>query len=250
MKDFKMFLFAVAYALVFNSMAIIGAEIHEAAKKGDLEEVKALVAKGEKVNIKDDRNLTPLYYAAKLGHKNLCEFLITKGADVNEAPEPFYAPLYAAFNKRSKEGEETFKFLVEQGSDFQIVVGGYTLLHNAALSCHDESRRNIAVFLISKGIDVNVLGHNDKTPLHMVGCKKICELLLSQGADIEAKDKTGRTPLFYASSNNKREVCELLLSKGVDVNAKDIKGRTPLSEAIMVNNKKIVDILKKHGGVE
>ena len=249
MKGFKMFLFAVAYVFVLNSMAI-SAEIHEAAKKGDLEEVKALVAKGEKVTIKDDRNLTPLYYAAKLGHKNLCEFLITKGADVNVAQEPFYAPLYAAFNKRSKEGEETFKFLVEQGSDFKIVVGGYTLLHNAALSCHDESQRNIAVFLISKGIDVNALGHNDKTPLHMVGCKEICKLLLSKGADIEAKDKTGRTPIFYASSNNKKEVCELLLSKGVDVNAKDNKGQTPLSEAIKVNNKEIVDILKKHGGVE
>lgn len=249
MKDFKMFLFAVAYVLVFNSMTI-GAEIHEAAKKGELEEVKALVAKGEKVTIKDDHELTPLYYAAKLGHKNLCEFLITKGADVNEAPEPFYAPLYAAFNKRGNEGEETFKFLVEQGSDFKIVVGGYTLLHNAALSCHDESQRNIAVFLISKGIDVNALGHNDKTPLHMVGCKEICKLLLSKGADIEAKDKTGRTPIFYASSNNKKEVCKLLLSKGVDVNAKDNKGQTPLSEAIKGSNKEIVDILKKHGGVE
>lgn len=249
MKDFKKFLFAVVYVLVFNSMTI-GAEIHEAAKKGDLEKVKALVAKGEKVNIKDDHNLTPLYYAAETGHKNLCKYLITKGADVNEAPEPFYAPLYAAFNKRSKEGEETFKFLVEQGSDFKIVVGGYTLLHNAALSCHDESQRNIAVFLISKGIDVNALGYNDKTPLHMVGCKKICELLLSNGADIEAKDKTGKTPLFYASSNKKREVCELLLSKGADVNEKDNSGRTPLSEAIKTGNKEIVDILKKHGGIE
>lgn len=249
MKDFKIFFFAIAYILVFNSMAI-GAEIHEAAKRGDLEEVKALVAGGEKINIKDDRNLTPLYYAAKIGHKNLCEFLITKGADVNESPELFYAPLYAAFNKRGAEGEETFKFLVEQGSDFKIVVGGYTLLHNAALSCHDESQRNIAVFLISKGMDVNVLGYKDKTPLHMVGCKKICELLLSKGADIEAKDKTGRTPLFYASSNNKKEVCELLLSKGADVNAKNNSGRTPLSEALKIANKEIIDLLKKHGGVE
>lgn len=249
MKEFKIFLFAVTYVLVLNSM-IIGADIHEAAKRGDLEEVKALVAKGENVNLKDDRDLTPLYYAAEIGHKNICEFLITKGADVNEAPAPFYTPLYAAFNNRSKEGEETFKFLVEHGSDFKIVVGGYTLLHNAAYSCHDESQRNIAVYLISKGIDVNVPGYNDKTPLHMVGCKKICELLLSQGADIEAKDKTGRTPLFYASSNNKTEVCELLLSEGADVNAKDNSGRTPLSEAIEISNKEIIDILKKYGGVE
>ncbi len=230
--------------------ATSAADIHEAAKRGTLDEVKALIAKGEKVNAKDDRDLTPLYYAAYTGHKEICLFLINQGADVNAAPEPFYTPLYAAFNKRNKNGEEIFKLLVERGADFKMMVGGYTLIHNAALSCHDESQQSIAEFLISKGADINVKGYQDKTPLHMVGCKEICELLISKGADIEARDKNGRTPLFEACSRKRKEICSLLISKGADVNARDTRGWTPLRQALKKGYSEVGDILKNHGGVK
>jgi ankyrin repeat protein len=228
------------------------ADIHEAAKSGTLDEVKALIAKGEKLNAKDDRDLTPLYYAASAGHKEICLFLIDQGADVNAAPEPFYTPLYAAFNQRNKNAEEIFKLLVERGADFRMIVGGYTLIHNAALSCHDESQLRIAEFLISKGVDINAKGHKDKTPLHMVGCRELGELLISKGADIEARDKNGRTPLFEACSSirSKKQICELLLSKGADVNARDNRGWTPLRQALKNKHKDVAAFLKKHEGVE
>jgi len=189
-------------------------DIHEAAKSGTLAELKVLIANGENVNAKDDQDLSPLYYAAYAGRKEICLFLVDQGADVNASPEPFYTPLYAAFNKRSKNGEEIFILLVERGADFNIFVGGYSFLHNSASSCHDESQRRLAEFLIFKGADINVKGYQDKTPLHMVGCKEICELLLSKGADVNARDNRGWTPLRQALENGDPEVGDILKKHG------------------------------------
>ena len=232
--------------------ATTATDIHEAAKKGSLEKVKAFLANGEKVDVKDKYGMTPLYHAATKGHKDVCEFLISQGADVNAGREIGFVPLTGALNNRTESGVEIFKLLVAQGADIKVTVGDYMLIHNAALSCHDESVRNIAEFLISKGVDINVRGYQDKTPLHMVGCREICELLISKGADIEARDNNDRTPLFEACSSirSKKQICELLLSKGADVNARDNQGLTPLHKALKNKHKDVAALLKKHGGVE
>jgi len=175
----------------YADTATTAADIHEAAKKGALEKVKAFLANGEKVDAIDKYEMTPLYHAAVKGHKGVCEFLISQGADVNAGREIGFVPLTGALNNRTESGVEIFKLLVAQGADINVIVGGYTLIHNAALSCHDESVRNIAEFLISKDVDINVKGYQDKTPLHMVGCTEICDLLISKGADIKARDKNG-----------------------------------------------------------
>ncbi len=234
--------------------ATTAANIHEAAKKGSLERIKAFLANGEKVDFKDNYGMTPLYHAAAKGHKNVCEFLISQGADVNAGRDIGFVPLTGALNNRTENGVEIFKLLVSKGADIRIDIGGYPLLHQAVVSCHDESVRDIAEFLISKGVDINVKGYQDKTPLHMVGCRELGKLLIIKGADIEARDKDGRTPLFIACSKNKGEICELLILKGADVNAKDNRGWTPLrqvyNQCLTTRNTWICDLLKKHGGVK
>ncbi len=234
--------------------ATIAANIHEAARKGALKKIKAFLANGENVDAKDSYGMTPLYHAAAKGHKDVCEFLISQGANINAGREIGFVPLTGALNNRTESGVEIFKLLVAQGADIKINIGGYPLLHQAVASCHNESARDIAEFLISKGVDINVKGYKDKTPLHMVGCGKLGKLLILKGADIEARDKDGRTPLFIACSKNNGEICELLILKGADVNAKDNRGWTPLrqvhSQCLTTRNTVICDLLKKHGGVK
>ncbi len=226
--------------------------IHEAAKIGSLEKVKAFLANGEKVDVTDKHGMTPLYHATANGHKDVCEFLISQGADVNAGREIGFTPLTAALNNRTESGVEIFKLLVDRGADITINVGGYTLLHQAVYSCHNENVRNIAEFLISKGVDINVKGYQDKTPLHMVGCMELARILILKGADIEAKDKDGQTPLWKACSNANIDIARLLISKGADVNAKDNRGWTPLRQMHSHTPRKteICDLLKKHGGIE
>jgi len=213
MKIFKAFLFMVVFMLAFAGMTM-GAEIHKAAMKGSLEKVKAFLANGEKVDVKDKHEMTPLYYAAVEGHKDVCEYLISQGADVNAGRESGFFPLGGIISTRTERGIEIFKLLVDHGADYNINFGGYPLLHQAVYSCKNESVRNIAEFLISKGVDINAKGYQDKTPLHMVGCIEICELLLSKGANVNARDNQGLTPLGQALTNKHNDVAALLKKHG------------------------------------
>jgi ankyrin repeat protein len=213
MKIFKAFLVMVVFMLIFTGMTM-GAEIHQAAKKGSLEKVKAFLANGEKVDLKDKHEMTPLYYAAVRGHKDVCEFLISQGADVNAGSESGFFPLGGIISTRTEGGIEIFKLLVDHGADYNINFGGYPLLHQAVYSCNNECVRNIAEFLISKGVDINAKGYQGKTPLHMVRCTEICGLLISKGADVNAKDNQGLTPLHQALKNKHKVVATLLKKHG------------------------------------
>ena len=55
----------------------------EAAKKGDLEQVRDLLDEGADVNAKNGDGLTALMAAAETGNLDVVKFLIEKGADVN-----------------------------------------------------------------------------------------------------------------------------------------------------------------------
>jgi ankyrin repeat protein len=220
------------------------ADIHEAAKKGALEKVKAFLANGEKVDVKDKYGLTPLYLASCEGHKDVCEYLISQGADVNAGSEFGFSPLGGIISTQTEGGVEIFKLLVDHGADYNIDFGGYPLLHQAVYSCNHESVRDIAEFLISKGVDINAKGYRDKTPLHMVGCRELGELLILKGVDIEARDKDGRTPLFEAcSATRNKEVCDFFISKGADIEARDKDGQTPLWKACSGNEVKVCEFL-------
>jgi len=69
-----------------------GERLMNAAKRGDLDEVRA-IAKGhaEMLNTKDDTGATPLHYAAFGGHCEVAEFLVQQGADVNARDDRFGA---------------------------------------------------------------------------------------------------------------------------------------------------------------
>src|SRR5271170_4190594 len=76
-------------------------EIHEAAKKGDLEKVKALVSANHTlVSSKDDSGRTPLHWAAAGGYKELVQFLLDNKADPRAKDSNGETPLdLAAFHK-------------------------------------------------------------------------------------------------------------------------------------------------------
>jgi hypothetical protein len=68
----------------------------EAATEGDLDGVKAMIARGANVNAWDQFCASALHYASQQGHIEVAELLIAKGARVNGGPR---TPLhYAAEN--------------------------------------------------------------------------------------------------------------------------------------------------------
>eukprot|EP01132_Coremiostelium_polycephalum_P001075 gene1075-1361_t len=59
-----------------------GVKLRDAAKSGDVENVKKLVKEGPKVvNYTDRTGFTPLHMASMFGHKDICTILLENGAD-------------------------------------------------------------------------------------------------------------------------------------------------------------------------
>jgi hypothetical protein len=86
-----------------------------AAKKGDVEAVKSLLARGADVNAKTRYNQTPLMFAAEKGHLEVVRNLIEAGADVN-VTDTFYKFFTALYGAASKGHADVVKLLLEKGA--------------------------------------------------------------------------------------------------------------------------------------
>ena len=85
------------FILAWGGLAFCG-EIHDAAKGGDLEKIKALLKDNPGLVLsKDDKyGLTPLHLAAFRGHKDVGELLLTSKAEVNAKDNLGLTPLHMA----------------------------------------------------------------------------------------------------------------------------------------------------------
>lgn len=208
---------AVLVALVWSGLAFCG-EIHDAAKEGNLERVKALLTENpDLVSSKDDLvGNTPLHWAAFDGHKDVAEFLLANKAKID------------ARNK-----------------------SGLTPLHIAAAIGH----KNMAELLLANKAEGNAKGYGkvSGTPLHAAagnGHREMVDLLLANKVDVNAKDDRGFTPLHLAANKGSKEVAQLLLANKADVNARTITGLTPLGVAVSRSFKDLVQLLREYGGRE
>jgi ankyrin repeat protein len=67
--------------MIFTISAFSSAEpLNDAAKEGDLDEVKRLIKEGANIEVRDASASTPLYNAVDRGNRDVVEFLILKGA--------------------------------------------------------------------------------------------------------------------------------------------------------------------------
>ena len=70
--------------------------LHQAAREGDVEAVRALLGKGQDVDSRTEDGATPLHEAAIGGHVEVVELLLTSGAEANATKDSGATPLYFA----------------------------------------------------------------------------------------------------------------------------------------------------------
>jgi serine/threonine-protein phosphatase 6 regulatory ankyrin repeat subunit B len=206
--------FVIIISLLFCSYSAYSNEIHDASKIGDLPKVKELIGNNhDLLSSRDERGITPLYYAAMNGQRDVVDFLIQNGCDINES-----------------------------------LKNGMTPLCTAAFKHYD-----IVSLLIEKGADVNHKTYSGDTALHFAvlnGNYEITKILLDNGANVNDADNEGNTPLFKAVMVNKKEIVDLLVQRGADVNSKNQEGCTPLHSASMQYPDDISKLLERHGAVD
>jgi len=215
-------LLTVPTTLILSARAqskAVNLSLHEAAAKGDIDQVKSLISKGANVNSKDYRlgmmGMTSLHYAAEHGHKDIVELLIAKGADINAKDQQGDTPVIWAIAGRSPNSKEVVQLLTANGAQVSTI-------HIAAY-LGDVGKVRTA---LNQGTDVDAKWVHDATPLHFAvggGKREVIELLIDQGADLNVS-ADGLTPLHAAVMAGNTEAIKLLIDKGADVNASGKSG--------------------------
>lgn len=159
-----------------------------AADRGDLGQVKELLAGGANVNAIDQRGNSALIYAGKTFHRNaeVVRSLISAGAAVNA--------------KDNRKGATALIYATENGAQLEVVQE--LLAGGAEVNARDdrgESPLMNAVF-----------DDGDETSAEVV------KVLLAYGADLRAKNTEGETALDIAEKRGKPKVALLLKEAGIN----------------------------------
>ena len=166
-----------------------------------------------------------MHHAAARGDVAEVRRLVAAGADLEKHGEDGGTPLFwAAVNGRV----ETVTVLVQLGADMKAQAArAWTALHLAAAKGHVK----MVEVLVQLGADKDAKAARGETPLHRAACNGHVEavtVLVQLGADKDAMSASGRRPLHWAAGNGHAEVVQALVQLGAHTEAKNAAGATAL----------------------
>ncbi len=238
--------FAFGLTILASGLPAQSPDIHEAALKGDLAQVQALVASDPALvdAEKAPNRKTPLHYAAQGGHATVVAFLLDKGAQVNR---PNIAGETALHYAVGLDDPETVKLLLSRGADPQAkTTDGSTPLQMAAA----WGQLGSIEALLEKGADPRQTLPSGETLLHvaaLVGPPEAVALFASRGVMVNAANPAGATPLVLACAAGNVATARALLALGADPNLRDEQGRQALVLAARAGDAGLVAQLLEAG---
>lgn len=201
----------------------------DAALKGKLDDVKALLDQGVDINTQDKRQQfygnNAMHHAARTNNVELATLLLERGMNV-DAPGPTG---YSALHVASGLGKlKMARFLIDKGaklSQFDTLSSG-TPLDIAII----QGRAKTVELLLQKGALKNVEAGRQHPLRAMISASSICpshaqivQTFIEAGADLNAKD-VGGTPLFLELASRNSDVAMVIIKHG-----KGIDWTTPIS---------------------
>ena len=240
------FICGIVVALISYGIPVYAAEIHEAAQAGNLQLLETLLsANPELTSSLDNRQCSPLHFAADGGSVDAVAMLLDLGADIAALDIDGDTPLHWA---AMAGNPYVVAALLEHGSD--VNAANYALqtpLHYAVMSADQPTLKA----LIDGGADLAAQDDEGETILGYVAYRSQAELvpwLVEQGADLEQVNHYGRTPLLLvARETGDTDTARALLSCGADVNARDTSSSSSLDLAAWRGFGDLVNLLLDHG---
>ncbi|MFM9923714.1 ankyrin repeat domain-containing protein [Variovorax sp. H27-G14] len=187
--------------------------LHQAAWQGDLVKLKALIASGAKLDVRDTRGRTPLQVATHARQREAVKLLANAGANLDLLEDDRYDAVTIA---SVADDAATLSLLLSLGANAGQTTSRYdgTALIAAAHLGHDEVVRR----LIAAGapldhvnnlhwtavIESIVLG--DGGPRH----QRTLAALVDAGASLKLSDRQGNTPLQLAKARGYTAMVKLL----------------------------------------
>ncbi|KPP69829.1 GA-binding protein subunit beta-2-like [Scleropages formosus] len=178
------------------SLVDLGKRLLEAARKGQDDEVRSLMANGAPFTT-DWLGTSPLHLAAQYGHYSTAEVLLRAGVSRDARTKVDRTPLHMA----AAEGHTVIvELLVRSGADINAKdMLKMTALHWAA----EHSHREVVELLLKYGADVHALSKFDKTPFDIAADHQNTELmvLLQEGMQSQVNVNPVQTSQFIISSS-------------------------------------------------
>jgi len=237
--------------------------LHDAAEKGDVAEVRRLLAAGADINAKEDQHgFTVLVVAMGNQRSEVVKLLLEKGdrIDISIKNNAGYDALHFAimsgnteaatwlikkgakftpqsvWNAASWGTAEILSMIIDSGvsPDIKRKDDGMTLLFVCIGAMRNSSGK--VKMLLSKGANINVR-HDGYTALTRgiaitsEDDVPLVRTLLVAGANINEESGRWATPLMCAALFDKPMCLTALLEAGADIDAKDDNGSTVMSSA-------------------
>ncbi len=232
--------------------------LHFAAREGQLDALRELVAGGADVNkVSTNDGMSPLVSAIINGHFDAARFLLEHGANPKLATKGGLAPLYATIDAQWPERTwypppsvteektthvELLKTLIDKGADPNVRLGKklwFRTFHGDWIAPEGAT----AFWLAAKANDVPAM-----------------KILIAGGANPTIKSTAGASPLQaaagfgiepqvtnFAPDARLAAVRYLVEECGADVNSKDNQGYTPLHGAALTANHNLINYLVAMG---
>jgi ankyrin repeat protein len=225
-----------------------------AAREGQMEIVRSLVAGGAELNAVAGDGKDALSLAIFNGHYDVADFLVDSGANVNQADAQRFTPLFWAVDRRNMEhGLNGFpwattldplpliKKLLDAGANPNAIVNNTPRARN-------------------RGASPRIVFASALMRAAFAGDVETAKLLLAYGADphaissdresmLEAAAGLALIPGYQLNRPNTERVAlaKLLVELGQDVNWADAYGITPLMAAANLGNTELVAYLVEVG---
>ncbi|XP_072907052.1 ankyrin repeat and SOCS box protein 3 [Hemitrygon akajei] len=219
-----------------------------AARKGNVELLKALIKKGHSLDIADNRGWYPIHEAAS--HKTLkCLRLLLQAGSLTSGVELKTFEGETALHLAAKHGHlKIVQILLQAGANPNAITN-----ENVTPLFLATEKGHIAVIrtLLKYGARIN--GSHSACLWSVVhqaayqGHLEVLKFLLEKGADRESMDDYGITPLFLAAQYGKLESLRILVQHGGNVNCQTYDKATPLFIAAQEGHVECVELLLSHG---